>query len=118
KPYSEKPILFYWAVAATTPLSGGDVSPTFSRLPSALGGALLVFGAAWLAGLSGSRREELLAGAMTATAPIVVWQSQFLQIDALFSGLVLGSLLALHRRKTYLFYVLLALAVLAKGPLA
>ena len=42
KPYSEKPILFYWAVAATTPLSGGDVKPLATRLPSVLAGATLV----------------------------------------------------------------------------
>src|ERR1035437_5617209 len=34
KPYSEKPILFYWAMAATTPLSRGDVHPPATRLPS------------------------------------------------------------------------------------
>src|SRR5450756_3022508 len=42
KPYSEKPILFYWALAATTPFSGGDVSPFGTRVPSALSASMLV----------------------------------------------------------------------------
>ena len=36
KPYSEKPILYYWALAATTPFTGGDVTPLGTRVPSAL----------------------------------------------------------------------------------
>ena len=91
KPYSEKPILFYWAVAATTPLSGGDVKPLATRLPSVLAGAALVFCAASFAGRHGGEREALVAGAATAVAPIVFWQSQFLQVDALFSCLLMLS---------------------------
>ncbi|MGZ5382243.1 MAG: ArnT family glycosyltransferase, partial [Thermoanaerobaculia bacterium] len=85
KPYSEKPILFYWAVAATTPLSGGDVKPFATRLPSVLAGAALVFCAAFFAGRRGGDREALVAGAATAVAPIVFWQAQYVQVDALFS---------------------------------
>src|ERR1035437_7021080 len=55
-PYSEKPILFYWAIAATLPLGGGDVDPVAARIPSALGAAGLVFGAAAVAGRRGGRR--------------------------------------------------------------
>jgi len=125
RPYSEKPILFYWLVAATTPFTGGDVSPFATRLPSVVGGAFLVFGAAWLAGRSGGPREALVAGALTAVCPIAAWQAQFLQIDALFTALVFAALLLLVRledapsgRLRLLLYVVLALAVLAKGPLA
>ncbi|HQR45001.1 MAG TPA: hypothetical protein PK598_03155, partial [Thermoanaerobaculia bacterium] len=75
-PYSEKPPLFYWAMALTTPLSGLDVHPATTRLPSALGATAMVFGAAWLAGRRGGRTEALLAGAVTATAPVVFWQGQ------------------------------------------
>ncbi len=126
-PYSEKPILFYWAVAATLPLSGGDVQPAATRLPSALGAAALVFGAAAMAGLRGGRREALLAGAMTAVAPIVFWQGQFLQTDAMFSALVFAALCAefmveedrvRSERWVWAFHLLLPLAVLTKGPLA
>ena len=126
-PYSEKPILFYWAVAATLPLGGGDVDPVAARVPSALGAAGLVFGAAAVAGRRGGRREAALAGAMTATASIVFWQGQFLQIDAMFSALVFAALCAQlmveedrvrPERWVWAFHILLPLAVLTKGPLA
>jgi 4-amino-4-deoxy-L-arabinose transferase-like glycosyltransferase len=127
KPYSEKPIFYYWAVAATTPFTGGDVSPFGTRVPSALAAAALVFGAAFLAGRRGGEKEALLAGAATAVAPIVFWQGQYVQVDALFSGLLMLSLLAVfflegeEGRRTRWLWVLrvsIALAVLTKGPLA
>jgi 4-amino-4-deoxy-L-arabinose transferase-like glycosyltransferase len=127
KPYSEKPILFYWAVAATTPFSGGDVGPFTTRLPSALAGAAIVFCAAFFSGRRGGEREALVAGSATAVAPIVFWQAQYLQIDSLFSCLLLLSLLSLYffesesggaARWLWTLRVTLALAVLTKGPLA
>ncbi|HVO50126.1 MAG TPA: phospholipid carrier-dependent glycosyltransferase [Thermoanaerobaculia bacterium] len=129
KPYSEKPILFYWAVAATTPFSGGDVSPLATRVPSALAAAGLVFGAAFLAGRRGGEKEALLAGAVTAVAPIVFWQGQYVQVDALFSGLLFAAFLSLFflegeegrpaaRGWLWVLRVTLAAAVLTKGPLA
>ena len=89
KPYSEKPIFYYWAMAATTPFTGGDVSPLGTRVPSALAAAVLVFGAAALAGRRGGEKEALLAGAATAVAPIVFWQGQYVQVDAVFSCLLM-----------------------------
>jgi 4-amino-4-deoxy-L-arabinose transferase-like glycosyltransferase len=127
KPYSEKPILYYWTMAATTPFSGGDVRPGALRVPSIVSGALLVFGAALLAGWRGSRREALLAGAATAVCPLVFWQAQFIQIDAFFTALLFCAFLAqmlveldAGRRERWVraFHLLLPLAVLTKGPLA
>lgn len=125
-PYSEKPPLFYWAIAATTLFSGGDVHPAATRLPSALAAGAMVFAAAWLAGRLGSRSEALLAGAATATAPILWWQGQFLQIDALFSALLVWGFVAewgvwndpgnAPRWRTAL-HLLIAAGILAKGPL-
>jgi len=127
KPYSEKPILFYWAMAATTPLSRGDVHPLATRLPSVFAGAVLVFAAAWFAGRRGGEREALVAGATTAVTPIVFWQAQYLQVDALFSCLLMLGFLSLYflegesggaARWLWALRVTLALAVLTKGPLA
>ena len=129
KPYSEKPIFFYWAVAATTPLSGGDVHPLATRLPSVLAGAALVFGAAWFAGRRGGEREALVAGAVPAVSPIVFWQAQYLQVDALFSCLLMLAFVSLYFLEggegrpgaaawLWALRVSLALAVLTKGPLA
>ena len=146
KPYSEKPIFYYWALAATTPFTGGDVSPLGTRVPSALAAAALVFGAAFLAGRSGGEREALLAGAATAVTPIVFWQGQFVQTDALFSALLMLAFISLffleqreketgdfleseegsgpgakRRENSFWLWTLrvsLAAAVLTKGPLA
>ncbi|HSB35742.1 MAG TPA: glycosyltransferase family 39 protein, partial [Thermoanaerobaculia bacterium] len=126
KPYSEKPPLFYWAIAATTPFSGGDVAPAATRVPSAVAAGFLVFAAAWLAGRRGGTKDALLAGAMTATAPLVFWQGQFLQIDALFAALVAAAFLAQYvvwnepgraRPAAWAFPLLLAAGILTKGPL-
>jgi 4-amino-4-deoxy-L-arabinose transferase-like glycosyltransferase len=129
RPYSEKPILYYWALAATTPFTGGDVSPLGTRVPSALSAAGLVFLAAYLARLRGGEKEALLAGAATAVAPIVFWQGQYVQVDALFSCLLMLALVSLYflegeedgagaRRWRWALRVALAAAVLTKGPLA
>lgn len=126
-PYSEKPILFYWAVAATTVLTRGDVAPWSTRLVSVVSGAFLVWAASAFALWRGGRREALLAGAATATGPLLFWQGQFLQIDAFFSALLLSALLCQvlveedpvrAPRWRLLFQVLLPVAVLTKGPLA
>ncbi len=126
-PYSEKPPLFYWAMIATTPLSGLDVDPLAIRIPSALAAGAMTFGAAWLAGRSGGKSEALLAGAVTATAPILWWQGQFLQIDAFFAALVVFGYLAefgvwhdkAHaERWRWALHLLVPAAILAKGPLA
>ncbi|MEO8586999.1 MAG: phospholipid carrier-dependent glycosyltransferase [Acidobacteriota bacterium] len=139
KPYSEKPIFFYWAMAATTPLSGGDVHPLATRLPSIFAGAAMVFAAASFAGRRGGAREALVAGAVTAVTPIVFWQAQYLQVDALFSCLLMLAFLSLYfveekegkdflegeegnrpraNRWLWVLRVALAAAVLTKGPLA
>ena len=127
KPYSEKPILYYWTMAATTPFTGGDVDPGGLRIPSIVSGAFLVFGAALLAGWRGGRREALLAGAATAVAPLVFWQAQFIQIDAFFTALLFAAFVTQmlvdldagrRERWVWAFHVLLPLAVLTKGPLA
>ncbi len=126
-PFPEKPILTYWAVAATTPFTGGDVTPFGSRVPSLLGGMLLVLVAIRAAAWLGAPRDRWLAGAAVAVAPIAFWQAQFLQMDALFSGLLAAALLVQLRLENdpeprpWLAlggHVLLGLAVLTKGPLA
>jgi 4-amino-4-deoxy-L-arabinose transferase-like glycosyltransferase len=127
EPFPEKPVLTYWAVVATTPFTGGDVTPFGSRVPSLLGGALLVLVAVRAAEWLGAPRDRWLAGAAMAVAPIAFWQAQFLQMDALFSGLLAAALLIQLRLETdeeprpwlaFGGHVLLGLAVLTKGPLA
>lgn len=125
-PFPEKPILTYWAVVATTPFTGGQVTPFGSRVPSLVGGALLVLVAVGAAAWLGAPRERWLSGAALAVAPITFWQSQFLQMDALFSGLLAAALLVQLKLESdpeprpwlaFGGHVLLGLAVLTKGPL-
>jgi 4-amino-4-deoxy-L-arabinose transferase-like glycosyltransferase len=127
QPFAEKPILLYWGVAASTTLTGGIVTPFASRLPSLFGGALLLLAAAGAAEVVGRRRDAPLAMAMLAATPLFFWQAQFLQMDALFSGLLAIALLVEvremtsedpSRRRALLGHVALGLAVLTKGPLA
>lgn len=144
-PYSEKPILYYWVMKAFSvgldALTGGlgftqGVAAWALRLPSVL---------AAVAFLAGFRRWAVRflepgtaepATLILATSPLWFWQSQFIQIDLLFSVLLawswlcwLGGYLLLrgqgeeyspaeHRRWFLKAYIWLALAFLAKGPLA
>ena len=144
-PYSEKPILFYWVMKASAllfdALTGGlgfthGVAAWALRLPSVL--AAVAFLAAfrrWAARFLEPGLAEP-AALILATTPIWFWQSQFIQIDLLFSALLawswlawLGGYLLLrqlaaerrpdeHRRWFLQAYFWLALALLAKGPLA
>ncbi|WP_243301436.1 ArnT family glycosyltransferase [Geothrix oryzisoli] len=144
-PYSEKPILYYWVMKASSvlfdTLTGGlgftqGVAAWALRLPSVI---------AAVAFLSAFRRWAVRflepgtaepAALILATTPLWFWQSQFIQIDLLFAALLawswlawLGGYLLLrgpsveatpgeHRRWFLKAYFWLALAFLAKGPLA
>lgn len=144
-PYSEKPILYYWVMKAFAvgldTLTGGlgftqGVAAWALRLPSVL--AAVAFLAAfrrWAVRFLEPGTAEP-AALILATTPLWFWQSQFIQIDLLFSVLLawswfcwLGGYLLLrgqgeerspaeHRRWFLKAYLWLALAFLAKGPLA
>jgi len=145
QPYSEKPILFYWlmkvSAMAFQKLTGGagfvnGVAAWALRLPSTLAAIGFLFGfRAWAARFLQSDLADL--GAMILAAlPIWIWQAQAIQIDMLFAALLawswlawLGGYLLLRehaprrrpgeeRRCFLAAYVALALAFLAKGPLA
>ena len=143
-PYSEKPILYYWVMKASSwlfdTLTGGlgfshGVAAWALRLPSVV--AAVAFLAAfrrWAVRFlaPGVARPAAL---ILATTPLWFWQSQFIQIDLFFSAMLawswlcwLGGYLLLRdsgtgspaapRRWFLQAYLWLALAFLAKGPLA
>ncbi len=144
-PYSEKPILYYWVMKASSvlldALTGGlgftqGVAAWALRLPSVIAGvAFLSAFRRWAVRFLEPGAAEP-ASLILATTPLWFWQSQFIQIDLLFSALLawswlawLGGYLLLrrqggeavpdeHRRWFLKAYVWLALAFLAKGPLA
>jgi 4-amino-4-deoxy-L-arabinose transferase-like glycosyltransferase len=141
QPYSEKPILFYWLMKASAigfdRLTGGagfvnGISAWALRLPSALSAIAFMFGfRAWAARFLQVDLADL-AAMILASVSIWVWQAQAIQIDMLFAALLAGSWLAwlggylilrghAPGRPGWFFlgaYAALALAFLAKGPLA
>jgi len=144
-PYSEKPILFYWVMKGSAivcdRLTGGlgfvnGVAPWALRLPSGLAAIGFMFGFhRWAARFLQDDLADL-AAMILAAVPIWLWQAQTIQIDMLFAALLawswlawLGGYLLLRgharslragepRRWFLGAYTALALAFLAKGPLA
>ena len=145
QPYSEKPILFYWCMKVSAivfeKLAGGlgfqqGIAAWALRLPSVL--ASIAFMAAFHRWALRFLQKDVaaLAVIILATTPLWFWQSQFIQIDLLFSALLawawlcwLGGYLLLrdhakpqrngeHGAWFLKAYAFLGLAFLAKGPLA
>jgi len=120
--YTQKPPLFFWAIAGFGALKGG-VDETAARLPSALsaiGALLLVYriGERFF-----GRRAGWLAAAAFATCFKILWQGRFGQIDMTLTALVtLGVWFWVRgfteeRPRLYLlFFASAGLATLAKGP--
>ena len=145
QPYSEKPILFYWCMKASAiafgKLTGGlgfqhGIAAWALRLPSVA--ASIAFMAAFHRWARRFLQKDVanLAAIVLATTPLWFWQSQFIQIDLLFSALLAwawlcwlaGYLLLRGQAETrrdgehgawfLKAWAFLALAFLAKGPLA
>jgi 4-amino-4-deoxy-L-arabinose transferase-like glycosyltransferase len=99
-PYSEKPILYYWVMKASSmlieTLTGGlgftqGVAAWALRLPSVLAAvAFLSAFRKWAVRFLAPGLAEP-AALILATTPLWVWQSQFIQIDLLFSALLAWS---------------------------
>ena len=99
-PYSEKPILYYWVMKASSvlldTLTGGlgftqGVAAWALRLPSAIAAvAFLSAFRRWAAHFLEPDLSEP-AALILATTPLWFWQSQFIQIDLLFSALLAWS---------------------------
>jgi 4-amino-4-deoxy-L-arabinose transferase-like glycosyltransferase len=122
--YSDKPILYFWAMLAACKLGGG-LSEAALRIPSVAGGVLSVL----LVYLFGRRifgiRAGFLAAACLATSVMFWWHSQYVQMDQMLSFLMAGSLVLFFCAKEtagpgallmVLSGVLMGLAFLTKGP--
>jgi len=122
EPRYHKPILSYWLMGLSTRLAGD--SPFGARLVSALAGmgtCVLV----WALGrrLLGSR-AGLLAGLIAAVTPIMFGESKLATTDATLTFWLVGCQLCLwelarkpSRAVAAMFWVLLSLASLTKGPI-
>jgi len=121
-PWLEKPPLYYWQAIVAYKIFG--VSDWAARLPSVFDAFLMVFGVYWL--LRGFRSGVELDGAiMVATTAGAVGFARAASMDMPLAATFTIALLSWSRwresgEKTYLaaFYVFLALAMLAKGPVA
>ena len=121
EPRYHKPILIYWLMGIGTALAGDN--PYGARLVSAFAGAGTVLGV-WLLGrkMFGPRAGRIAALIM-ATAPIVVAESKLATTDSTLALLLLGCQACLwvlgqrpSRCAAAMFWVLLSLATLTKGP--
>ncbi len=143
-PYSEKPILFYWMMKLSAVMGDGltggagfthGIAAWALRVPSvAVSIAFLFAFRAWAKRFLKADVADLATLILCAT-PLWFWQSQFIQIDLVFSAMqawawlswLAGYLLLRghtegspdeHRGWFRACYFWMGLAVLAKGPLA
>jgi predicted membrane-bound mannosyltransferase len=121
-PWLEKPPLYYWQAMLAYRIFG--VSDWAARLPSALDGFLLVLAVYWF--LRRFRPGYELDGAlMLATAAGMVGYARAASMDMALAATFSIAMLAwfawfesANRRYLAAFYAFLALAMLAKGPVA
>lgn len=122
-PWLEKPPLYYWCAMIAYKASGG-VSDTAARLPSALLSALLIFFVyVWARRLR--RGMQLDAALITASAAMFIGFSRSASTDMPLTVMFTVAMLCWYawhasQRRSWLlgFYLFLALATLAKGPIA
>ncbi len=122
EPRYHKPVLIYWLMRLGIAL-GGD-NPFGARLISSLAGAATVLGVTVLGRRMLGRRGGL-AGLILATAPIAVAESKLATTDATLAFLIFGCQFCLwelgkrpSRMLAGLFWLLMSLGILVKGPVA
>jgi len=123
--YSDKPIFYFWAMAASCLLTGG-LSEAGLRLPSVISGVLSVLLIYWLGRQIFGIRAGFLAAACLATTVMFWWHSQYIQMDQLLSFLMLFALACFFAareipgRSSALLLIAsgasMGLAFLTKGP--
>ena len=124
QPRYDKPILIYWATAASFRAFG--VTPWAARLPSTIAAALCAALLAWSARRRWGPGAGLMAGLLLAASPIFFVEGRTCTADALNMLWTLMAMLALEqllvgrptRRAAAAFWLATGLAVLTKGPVA
>jgi 4-amino-4-deoxy-L-arabinose transferase-like glycosyltransferase len=131
EPRHKKPIGIYWmqAAAATVTGHGANAPIWVYRVPSLLGAVAGVLLTYWALFPLIGRRAALLAGMLTAGTVLLGVEARLAKTDAALFGLTVGAMGALIRafldpertRASYvpwLFWALIGLGVLVKGPIA
>jgi len=125
KPRWTKPILIYWAMALPMAVAGNNEFT--ARLPSALAAVVGVLLTYYFVSRLRGRGTGFIAACVLATLPQYAYMARQAMPDMLLTAALAGAMgfFALgrfggRRQRLYyaLFYVSLALAVLAKGPVA
>ena len=122
--FREKPPLYAWAIAALS-LPGGRVTEGTAQAPIALAAIVAAVFTCLLGGRLFTRRAGLWAGVVLATTVGFFRHSQRLLPDMIVVAFATAAAYwfwravegPVDRRAVVLFYVALALAVYAKGPL-
>ena len=123
QPFFDKPILFYWLQAAGMKVAGQN--ELGARLAPAVAAVALVGITAWLGATLVSFDVGLIAALLLAASPPVFALARYAILDMvftafLFGGVSLVTVAALKDRAGLQWpgYLLIALSVLTKGPLA
>jgi 4-amino-4-deoxy-L-arabinose transferase-like glycosyltransferase len=123
QPHIDKPILFHWIQAGSFGLFGQ--TEFAARLPSALSAVALFLVTAWCGVRRFGRETGERAALFLATIPATFALASVGIFDMLFTVCLFGALATLcvsaaenRPRLQYLAYVLIAGAVLTKGPVA
>jgi 4-amino-4-deoxy-L-arabinose transferase-like glycosyltransferase len=122
---TEKPVMCYWFYALSGAVFG--VNEFSVRLPSMLAALATVLMAASLGMRIYGRQAGLLAGFMLASMAGFVNLGRLARIDMVLCAFYTASMYLLYvgyfekmkaNRKLYLFYLVLALSVMVKGPVS
>jgi 4-amino-4-deoxy-L-arabinose transferase-like glycosyltransferase len=123
RPFFDKPILFHWLQAMAMRVAGA--SELGARLVPALAALALIGLTAWLGITLVSVEAGIVAALLLATNPAVFALARYAILDTVFTALLFGgvslvSVSALQRRPRLQWpgYLLIALAVFTKGPIA
>lgn len=123
QPFFDKPILFYWLQAAGMAVAGQN--ELGARLAPAVAAVALVAATAWVGAMLVSFEVGFLAALLLAASPPVFALAHYAILDMtftafLFTGVSLIAVAALGDRPRLQWpgYVMIAMAVLTKGPLA
>jgi len=127
---AKKPVGIYWLQSASASLFGAESIASY-RLPSLIGGLMVLAATVYFARFFFLWPYGLLLGALMSTNVVLVVESHLAKTDALLAALIavqqitLWRMIDLHRDRSYvsgkyavLFWTMMAMAILIKGPIA
>ena len=127
---AKKPVGIYWMQSAAASLFGVDDIASY-RLPSLIGGLLAVAAVTILASFFMPPFQAILSGVLLASSLVMVVESHLAKADAMLTALIIiqqgifWRILNIARTGAYvsgkyavMFWGVMALAILVKGPIA